>query len=86
MRFYEHTTEAEIRKAFNSYKSVHLKDTRQQLITKTKLQKMQLAYELKESGMKWKQVADTVNSELGGSLGENDASKLVTQYKKHLNI
>ena len=47
MRFYEHTTEAEIRRAFNSYKSVHLKDTRQQLIRKIKRQKMQRAYELR---------------------------------------
>ena len=86
MRFYEHTTEAEIRKVFNSYKSVHLKDKRQQLIPASKLKKMQLAHELRESSMTWRQVASAVNEKLGGSLEYNDANKLVQQYKKHLGL
>lgn len=85
LRFYEHTTEDEIRHAFNSYKAVHLKDKRQQLIPALKLKKMQRANELRNSGMPWKQVAETVNKELGGSLAYNDARKLVEQYKKRLS-
>lgn len=84
MRFYEHTTEDEIRHAFNSYKAVHLKDKRQQLIPALKLKKMKRANELRDTGMAWKEVASTVNTELGGSLEYNDARKLVEQYKKHL--
>lgn len=85
IRFYEHTTEDEIRQVFNAYKRVHLKDKRQQLIPALKLKKMQRANELRDNGMAWKQVAKTVNDELGGSLEYNDARKLVEQYKKHLN-
>lgn len=85
IRFYEHTTEDEIRQVFNAYKKVHLKDKRQQLIPALKLKKMQRANELRDNGMAWKQVAKTVNDELGGSLEYNDARKLVEQYKRHLN-
>lgn len=85
IRFYEHTTEDEIRQVFNSYKRVHLKDKRKQLIPALKLKKMQRANELRETGMAWKQLAMTVNKELGGSLEYNDARKLVEQYKKHLS-
>lgn len=86
MRFYEHTTEAEIRKAFGDFKAANLRDKRQQLIPELKLKKMQRAYELRESKMAWKQIASVVNQELGGSLEYNDARKLVEQYKKQLHI
>jgi hypothetical protein len=85
IRFYEHTTEDEIRQVFNAYKKVHLKDKRQQLIPTLKLKKMQRANELRDTGLAWKEVATTVNTELGGTLEYNDARKLVEQYKKHLN-
>ncbi len=84
MQFYEHTTEAEVRKVFGDFKKSNLKDKRQQLIPTLKLQKMQRANELRNSGMPWEQVAEAVNTELGGSLAYNDARKLVEQYKKHL--
>lgn len=85
MRFYEHTTEAEVRKVFGDFKTANLKDNRQQLIPALKLKKMQRANELRENGMSWKEVALTVNKELKGSLEYNDARKLVEQYKKHLS-
>lgn len=85
MRFYEHTTEAEIRKVFGDFKTTNLKDKRQQLIPALKLKKMKRAKELRDTGMTWKEVASTVNEELKGSLEYNDARKLVEQYNKHLS-
>ena len=84
LRFYEHSTEEEIRQAFNRFKQYNLKDKRQQLIPALKLKKMKRANELRDTGMAWKEVAKTVNTEFGGSLEYNDARKLVEQYKKHL--
>ena len=85
MTFYEHTTEAEVRKVFGDFKTTNLKDKRQQLIPALKLKKMQRAKELRDTGMTWKEVASTVNKELKGSLEYNDARKLVEQYNKHLS-
>lgn len=68
MKIYEHTTEAEVRKAFGEFKASHFKDRRQQLIPAVKLEKMKRAQELKNNGLSWKQVAETVNAELGGTL------------------
>lgn len=84
LRFYGHTTEAEMRQAFNSFKASAFPDKRPRLIAPVKLKKMQMAYELRSGGMAWKQVAETVNNKLGGNLQYNDARKLVEQYKKYL--
>lgn len=86
LRFYEHTTEAEIRHAFNTYKSVHIKDKRQHSIADTKLKKMIRANELRQSGLKWKEVATILSNEFNDNLIQyNDARKLVEQYKKLTN-
>ncbi len=83
MRFYDHTTEEEVRSAFNTYKAAYIKDRRRQLIPDLKLKKMKRAYELRKGGLPWKQVADIVNAELGGTLAYNDVRKLVKQYEDH---
>lgn len=84
--FYDHTTEAEIRSVFNNFKKNHLEDKRQHTIADLKLKKMIRANQLRQSGLKWKEVASVLSDEFNDKyIQYNDARKLVEQYKKLTN-
>jgi len=91
MTYYEHTTKDEVVQAYLEFQQ-HVADQgkapkakKETLSTDARLNHAVRAMELRDKGSGYKEIADKLNDEFkdGRSYGEEDAKKLVTQYRDY---